>query len=80
MEVGVARNVPETISPRLEEEFPLDFLQYQKECLVFLTTCRLTSEGMLGQSSVLPSLSCQLSLEQGLFNGKIIPCISRTLL
>lgn len=29
--VGVARNVPETISPRLEEEFPLDFLQQQKE-------------------------------------------------
>lgn len=23
--VGVARNVPDTISPRLEEEFPLDF-------------------------------------------------------
>lgn len=31
VEVGVARNVPETISPRLEEEFPLDFLWYQKE-------------------------------------------------
>lgn len=25
VDVGVARNVPDTISPRLEEEFPLDF-------------------------------------------------------
>lgn len=31
VEVGVARNVPETISPRLEEEFPLDFLRLQKD-------------------------------------------------
>jgi hypothetical protein len=29
--VGVARNVPDTISPRLEEEFPLDFLGYRRE-------------------------------------------------
>lgn len=30
VDVGVARNVPDTISPRLEEEFPLDFLGYGK--------------------------------------------------
>lgn len=28
--MGVALNVPDTISPRLEEEFPLDFLGYIK--------------------------------------------------
>lgn len=31
VEVGVARNVPDTISPRLEEEFPPDFLWHYKE-------------------------------------------------
>lgn len=30
VDVGVALNVPDTISPRLEEEFPLDFLGYIK--------------------------------------------------